>query len=403
MIPGTNFCFDPSSAHWHFYFKKNKIDTMKLKQIFQTGVLISCTLLFTQCKKNGLHFCNDMDHLTASTKVFATGLNNPRGLKFGPDKQLYVAEGGIGGTNTTNCTQVISPVGPYTGSVDGARISVINQAGVRHTYVDGLPSSQTSPDEGSLISGVADVAFVGNTLYALFAGAGCSHGVADIPNEIIKVNPNKTWSMVADLSNYLMNNPVASPEEDDFEPDGTWYSMINVNGDLYGVEPNHGELDRITPGGNISRVIDISASEGHVVPTAVTFNDGNFYLGNLSTFPAMTNSKVYKITLNGEISVYATGFNAVLGVVFDEVGGMYVLENFTNNPFPTPGTGDIIRVDRSGTRQVIVSGLNLPTAMTFGPDGKLYVSNWGFGKPPGGGEILQITLNCDEIHGKMQN
>jgi len=57
-------------------------------------------------------------------------------------------------------------------------------------------------------------------------------------------------------------HPVANPEPDDFEPDGTWYSMIAVRGNLYAVEPNHGEIDRITPEGEISRVIDISASQG---------------------------------------------------------------------------------------------------------------------------------------------
>lgn len=375
---------------------------MKLKNICQVGVLIACILLFSQCKKNGLHFCNDMDHLTATTKVFATGLNNPRGLKFGPDNQLYVAEAGIGGTNTTNCTQVAAPIGPYTGSVDGSRISVINPAGVRHTYVDGLPSSQTSVDQGSLISGVSDVAFVGHTLYALFSGAGCSHGVENIPNGIIRVNPNQSWEMVADLSSFIQNNMVANPPAD-FEPDGTWYSMINVNGDLYAVEPNHGELDKVTTTGDISRVLDFTVDYGHVVPTAQTFYDGNFYVGNLDLFPLVAgSSNIYKISPDGQSSVYATGFNAVLGVAFDQTGSMYVLENFTNNPFPTPGTGDVIRVDRSGNRQVIVSGLNLPTAMTFGPDGKLYISNWGYGMPPGGGEILQVTLSCDQIHGKMQ-
>ena len=29
--------------------------------------------------------------------------------------------------------------------------------------------------------------------------------------------------------------------------------------------------------------------------------------------------------------------------------------------------------------------------MTFGPDGALYVSNAGFGAPPGAGQILKIT------------
>src|SRR5205823_13835657 len=58
---------------------------------------------------------------SSNVAVFATGLNNPRGLKFGPDGSLYVAEGGVGGTNSTvgSCTQVIADVGPYTGSKTG--------------------------------------------------------------------------------------------------------------------------------------------------------------------------------------------------------------------------------------------------------------------------------------------
>jgi len=33
-----------------------------------------------------------------TVSVFTSGLENPRGLTFGPDGQLYVAEGGLGGT-----------------------------------------------------------------------------------------------------------------------------------------------------------------------------------------------------------------------------------------------------------------------------------------------------------------
>jgi hypothetical protein len=40
--------------------------------------------------------------------------------------------------------------------------------------VDSLPSSQTSRNIGGLVSGVADVAFIGDTLYALLVGASMS-------------------------------------------------------------------------------------------------------------------------------------------------------------------------------------------------------------------------------------
>ena len=38
---------------------------------------------------------------SANVSVFAEGFNNPRGLTFGPDGSLYVAEGGAGGDLST--------------------------------------------------------------------------------------------------------------------------------------------------------------------------------------------------------------------------------------------------------------------------------------------------------------
>jgi len=333
-----------------------------------------------------------------NVSVFATGLNNPRGLKFGPDGNLYVAEGGIGGANSTEgcCEQVIPPVGPYTGSATGSRISKIDANGNRTTAVDNLPSSQTSAATGNLTSGAADVAFIGNTLYILLGGAGCSHGVRqvpELPNGVLRVNEDGNTELIAHLSAFVMAFPVAHPSPDDFEPDGTFYSMIAVGGNLYPVEPNHGELDKITSEGQISRVSDISASQGHIVPTAIAYR-GNFYVGNLNTFPVVPgSSKIYKITPSGNVSVFAEGLTTVLGVVFDGRDRMYVLETSTAAGDPTPFTGKVIRVDPSGRQTEIASGLFFPTGMTFGPDGALYVSNVGFGSPPAGlGEILRITV-----------
>jgi hypothetical protein len=236
------------------------------------------------------------------------------------------------------------------------------------------------------------VAFIGHQLYGLLAGAGCSHGVPTVPNGVFRVDGN-SWTLIADLSAFQAANPVANPDDADFEPDGTWYSMASYKHALYPMDSNHGELDKVTPAGAISRVIDISAKLGHVVPTAIV-RHGTWHIANLGLFGAAdgttANEHVWKLTPSGHFHVQGSGLEQVLGLAY-RGGKLYALEMSTTPGGPTPGTGAIVRVRAGHVVQTVVSGLIFPTGMTIGPDGAFYVSEQGFGFPPGQGEIVRVT------------
>jgi hypothetical protein len=326
----------------------------------------------------------------ATVSVFATGFNNPRGIRLGPDGNFYVAEAGLGGTENhdAECPALVPPDGPYLGSPTGGRLSRVSPEGARTTVTDQFPTVKSNFGD---VLGVQDVAFIGNTMYVLFYG-GCGHGVPSLPTGIARVNADATYTLIANLENWRVTHPVAHPATYDNDPGGAWNNMISIRNDLYAVDANHGEIVKVTTDGVISRVVDISAEYGHIVPTALAYH-GNLYMGNLGLFPIVDGStNIYKISAGGQIKVVATGLTTVIGLVIDNWNRMYVLEMSTGNDFPTPGTGRIVRIDPNGSKEVIVTGLSNPTALTIGQDGNLYVLNWSFGAGEGAGQVLKVTL-----------
>ena len=349
--------------------------------------------------------------LPPNATLYASGLEGPRGLAFGRDGTLYVAEAGLGGTVLTSpktCMQVPN-IGPYKGGLT-ARISKIDTSGTRTTLSSGLPSAVDIMGD---VLGVADVVFQNGNLYAVTAGGGCSHGNTAFPNALLKVDlKDGSWKTVANLSQALAEFPAKIPNPADYEPDGTWYGLISSNGSLITVEPNHGQLFSVTIGGRVSQVIDISASQGHIVPTSLVEEQGVLYVGNLNLFPIDPQwAKVMTIErgvlvqnplpgfsgtldsfFNWNVVSSKAGFTTIVSMKIGPDGLLYVLELSDAAGYPTPGAGKVVRVTHSGDIQDVATGLLVPTGMAFGPDGWLYVSSLGAAPQGTPGQIWRIAV-----------
>jgi hypothetical protein len=337
----------------------------------------------------------------------ASGLNDPRGLAFGPDQNLYVAEAGPGGGSLSTvglCDQVAPPVGPFVAG-HSARVVRISPSGDVTVVADGLPSSEASPLVGGDKQGVSDVAFIGRRLLTLVSGAGCSHGHATADNGILAVGRHGV-SPLANLSDWLRAHPGAKgaqvPLDPDYEPDGVWYSLLRSQGRLYAVEPNHGLLVSVCPvSGRVTLVRDLLATFGDHTYTALAADRGDLYVGTLGriawtpgVFPpvpdldASFTAGIYRLSRNGAATQVADGLKAVLGVAFDRQHRLYALQS----PVFVPGTGSLVRQRDGGGWETVVSGLTFPSALTLGPDGAFYISECGYHCAPGEGRILRVSV-----------
>lgn len=358
----------------------------------QVKLLVTAALIVLATAAGGI-----APFAASGPKVFATGLNSPRGLTLDEKGNLYVAEGGTGGsTSTVGVCPQAAGAGPYLGGFT-ASISKISRNGTRTTVASGLPSTQTNPQLGSLKSGVADVGFMEeHELVALISGAGCAHGLNGTSNSLVRVHKNGSTTMIADLSAYLATHSVASQDASDFDPDGTWYSFVAADEVIYAVNPNGQEIVKVSEDGHVSRVVDFSTTYPGATdwrgPTALVKRGHFLYAGTLTAFPSVPGAaQVFKVDLsNGTFSVYQSNLSTILGLAFGEDGALYVLEMSTANGGPAPNTGAVVRI-KGDERTTIATGLNFPTGIAVG-HGNVFVSVNGFGAPAGRGQILKIAL-----------
>ncbi|MGH3752450.1 MAG: ScyD/ScyE family protein [Pseudonocardiaceae bacterium] len=377
-----------------------------------------------------------------SFTVIASGLDNPRGLAFGPDGALYVAEAGRGGSGPC----IPGPEGDevcfgLTGAV--TRIKGSQQS----RSVTGLPS--LAEQDGSAASGPSDVSFLGLGFVTIGLGADpaaraqlppsgrtLGHLLTFAPGAPRALPlPGAAGSEVSatlaqllppgrSLDHFLRVFAPRVPRALPAVP------IADVAGHEASANPDGGEVDsnpqavQVGPrgaavtdaGGNSlvqvgfdrrietlavfgSRMVDAPPFLGlppgaqipmQSVPTGVVSRGGAHFVSELTGFPFQVGAaRVHRVVPGQPPQVFATGLTNAIDLDFGPGGTLYVLEIAHNSLLADPPRGALVKVRPGQAPEVVLDGLNFPTGLTI-QGGSAYLTDCGV--CAGGGRVLRVPL-----------
>ena len=309
---------------------------------------------------------------TPPFQTVMTGLDNPRGLDWGPEGALYVAEAGRGGT--TPC--FVTGRGLAFAGTTGA-VSRLWQ-GSQERVVTGLPSYTTTPP-GIASTGPHDIALLGRGNARVSIGLGTEHdpalraatcpGLGPMFGWLAQVPASGNWRLDADVAAY---ESAADPDGTLFpHKDSNPYGLLATPGATLVADAGGNDLLRVGANDSIEALAVFPSRSNSTrgidsVPTSVAVGpDGAYYVGELASF-APGQANVWRVVPGQAPTVVQSGFTTIIDITFGADGTLYVLEW---------GPGNLWRVPAVGSRSLVATGLINPGSVTIGSDGAFYVSN----------------------------
>jgi hypothetical protein len=351
----------------------------------------------------------------ATVTPIASGLDNPRGLSFGPDGRLYVAEAGHGGHTClppspgeepfcTGFTGGISVIGSpgHRGSAGAHRVltgivSFAGEGGVAATGLDGVSARGNGGVFGVVTESIPGLERVGFPL----SGQELALARSQV-GRLLQSNPSGHFKAAADVGSFDFRWTEEHFKELGVEqpPDSNPYSVLVSGNERWVADAASNVIDEVRPNGSVRVAAFIpSPPVSDAVPTCLDRGpDGALYVGELTGFGnGKGKSVVWRLAPGQEPEQWASGLTAVTGCGFGSDGAFYATE-FSVEGWESfkPFTGAVVRVAPHSTSPAVVApGLSFPNGFAAGPNGAIYVSNWsvapasGVELPPG--EVVRIT------------
>jgi hypothetical protein len=409
---------------------------MKLKSFALTSVTFCLAAI-----------CGTPSAQAATLTTIVDGISNARGVSFGPDGSIYVAEPGIGGNG--NCQPSPSTLfQPICAGNSGSLVKV-SPNGTKQRLLTNFQSLAEQPS-GNQGAGIQDIQFDSKGNAYLLTGFAGYPGNRDL--ETLKLGsqfplpPNQLATFPPSTPDKLLNTPLLAQLYKVDLNTGSLNSIFDFakyeitknpdKGDVvtnpYDLTINGDSAYVVDGGGNTAYKIKLDGSNfeaiaipkniinksdlppglqlppglleelpgGKIaiqaVPTGgVVGPDGALYVGEYTGFPYPTGkSRIFRIGKDGKPEVFLDGFTHITDLTFDENGNLLVLQfsdtsqlggDITNLP------GSLIQVAPDGTRTILVAagqGLDSADGIDISPDGKIYITNRGVG--PRLGQVVRV-------------